>query len=133
LLFRDGLLSGALDAFQPHRLHDNLFAITHKIDLLTLTWKQSRTTPFPEESIHTALILAPGSPVASYKSALFTGLATLVSCFTFVFFLFGGAGLDDLLLLFLETEDPVMPMRCRRFRSVTIMRSFSAFLWDKIP
>jgi hypothetical protein len=65
-----------------------------------------------------------------YRFALFTGLAPPDSFLILAFFFLGGAGLDefDLLLLLEADVDPVIPKRCRRFRSVTMIKSFSDFL-----
>jgi len=63
--------------------------------------------------------------------ALFTGLAAPSSFLILAFFFVGAGEVDG--LLFLEADAPVTPMRCCRFRSVTRVKSFSAFLCDKIP
>jgi hypothetical protein len=66
-------------------------------------------------------------------SALLTGLASDVSCFTLAFFFFGGVGLDGLAVDFDDDDPPDTPVRCFRLRSVTIINSFSDFFRDKIP
>ena len=65
--------------------------------------------------------------------ALFTGLAPAGSFFTLAFFFLGRVRLDGLGVDFDDDDPPDTPVRCFRFRSVTIINSFSDFFRDKIP
>ena len=102
--------------------------------LIPKTLKITSFPPLPQKSIYTALSL--GNCVYptvcdDYRFALFTGLAPPDSFLILAFFFLGGAGLDDDdLLLLLEAD---VPIRCRRFRSVTMIKSLLDLLWDRIP